>query len=133
MKYIKSFDEKRVLSIKNPWAYLIVSGIKDVENRSWKTNYRGKLLIHSTQTPIKFNTYDELFTTDQIKSIKEYNINFNKLFNSAIIGESELVDCIQNSNSIWAESGQWHWVLSNQKIYENPILNIKGSLSIWKY
>jgi hypothetical protein len=55
------------------------------------------------------------------------------MFNSAIIGEVELIDCIQNSNSIWAESGQWHWVLSNQKSYSTPILNVKGSLSIWKY
>lgn len=36
----------KVLSIKNPWAYMIAHGIKDVENRTWKTNYRGELLIH---------------------------------------------------------------------------------------
>jgi hypothetical protein len=31
MKYIKKFDTQNVLSIKNPWAYLIVLGIKNVE------------------------------------------------------------------------------------------------------
>jgi len=133
MKYIKRFDERSVLSIKNPWAYLVVLGIKDIENRSWKTNYRGKLLIHATQTPIKFNSYNELFTSDQIKIIQDNNINFNQMINSAIIGDVELIDCIQNSNSLWAETGQWHWVLSTPKIYSTPMLNIKGSLSIWKY
>jgi hypothetical protein len=132
MKYIKSFDSQNVLTVKNPWAYLIVSGLKDVENRSWKTNYRGKLLIHTSQIPIKFNSF-EIFTPEQIEIIQIKNINFNNLINSAIIGEVELIDCIQNSNSIWAESGQWHWILTNQEIYKEPILNVKGSLSIWKY
>jgi hypothetical protein len=133
MKYIKRFDEQHVLSVKNPWAFLIVSGLKDVENRSWKTNYRGKLLIHSTQTPIKFNNYNELFTPDQIKELQDNNTNFNNLSNSAIIGEVDLINCIQNSDSIWAEYGQWHWIISNPNIYINPVLNVKGSLSIWKY
>lgn len=37
----------KVLSIKPPWADLILDGIKDIENRTWKTSYRGPLLIHS--------------------------------------------------------------------------------------
>lgn len=132
MKYIKKFNSQNVLTIKNPWAYLIIRGLKDVENRSWKTNYRGKLLIHTSQSPIKFNSF-EIFTPDQIKTIQTNNIDFNNLINSAIIGEVELIDCIQNSNSIWAESGQWHWVMKNPIIYTSPILNVKGSLSIWKF
>jgi hypothetical protein len=36
------------LSIKNPWPYLIAAGVKDVENRSWTTNYRGRLLLHAS-------------------------------------------------------------------------------------
>ena len=39
----------KALSIRQPWASLIVAGIKDIENRSWVTNYRGKLLIHAAQ------------------------------------------------------------------------------------
>ena len=37
----------KVLTIKNPWAELIVKGYKEYEFRSWKTNYRGKILIHA--------------------------------------------------------------------------------------
>lgn len=40
----------KVLSIKCGLAYLVCAGIKDVENRTWKTEYRGKLLIHSCGT-----------------------------------------------------------------------------------
>ena len=39
---------QRCLTVKNPWAYLIVRGIKDVENRTWKTNYRGNVFIHTS-------------------------------------------------------------------------------------
>ena len=36
----------KALTIKEPWATLIIEGYKEYEFRSWKTNYRGKILIH---------------------------------------------------------------------------------------
>jgi hypothetical protein len=36
------------LSVRNPLSYLICAGVKDVENRTWTTKYRGRLLIHSS-------------------------------------------------------------------------------------
>jgi hypothetical protein len=39
----------KALSIRQPWASLIVAGYKDIENRSWRTSYRGPVLIHSAQ------------------------------------------------------------------------------------
>jgi|LSPZ01.1.fsa_nt_gi hypothetical protein len=38
----------KTLSVNQPYATLICAGVKDVENRDWKTNYRGKLLIHAS-------------------------------------------------------------------------------------
>jgi hypothetical protein len=40
----------KVLTIKNPWAYLIVYCGKDIENRTWETKYRGPLLIHASRS-----------------------------------------------------------------------------------
>jgi hypothetical protein len=37
----------RALSILQPWATLLLSGAKHYETRSWKTDYRGPLLIHA--------------------------------------------------------------------------------------
>ena len=37
----------RAITIRQPWAELILRGEKDVENRSWRTNHRGLLLIHA--------------------------------------------------------------------------------------
>src|SRR5690349_14501124 len=42
-------QEMKALSIRQPWAWLIVNGHKPVENRSWPTKYTGKLLIHAGQ------------------------------------------------------------------------------------
>ena len=38
----------KVIVIRQPWAWLIVNGIKDIENRSWRTRYRGPLLIQAS-------------------------------------------------------------------------------------
>lgn len=37
----------KVLTLKQPWATLVAEGIKKYEFRTWKTNYRGKVLIHA--------------------------------------------------------------------------------------
>ena len=41
----------KALSIKQPWAWLIANGFKDVENRHWqrKPGYRGPLYIHASK------------------------------------------------------------------------------------
>lgn len=41
-------EAMKCLSVKNPWGYLICAGVKDVENRTWETDYRGRLYIHSS-------------------------------------------------------------------------------------
>lgn len=127
----------KTLSIKNPWAYLIATGFKDVENRSWPTNYRGKILIHATakDSPIAFTAHTVLTPVQfnllpNSDKIKLFDANFVR---SAIIGEVEIVGCIGNSESVWAEPRQWHWQLKNAVLYDKPILNVKGSLSLWEY
>jgi hypothetical protein len=39
----------RAISIRQPWAYLVASGTKTMEIRTWATNYTGPLLIHASQ------------------------------------------------------------------------------------
>jgi hypothetical protein len=41
----------RALSVRQPWASLIAEGRKTIETRSWRTSYRGPLLIVSTKRP----------------------------------------------------------------------------------
>ena len=50
----------KTLSIRQPFASLICRGIKTIENSSWKTTYRGKLLIHSSGKPLAWLAFDYL-------------------------------------------------------------------------
>lgn len=37
----------KAITVLQPWATLLVTGKKHIETRSWKTNYRGEILIHA--------------------------------------------------------------------------------------
>lgn len=137
----------KAISIKQPWTSLIAHGIKDIENRTWKTNFRGKVYIHASSN-FAFRDFEEVLTHQQLEKSKELNC---VLHTSAIIGEVEIVDCVINHTSIWAEKTPvkmqikksqliisdekpiYNWVLANPILYDEPILNIKGKLSFWEF
>lgn len=58
----------KALSIKQPWASLIAHGIKDIENITWKTQFRGRIFIHASGTPAKGITINSL-SNEQFNSI----------------------------------------------------------------
>ena len=63
----------KALSLKQPWLYLIASGIKKIETRTWKTNYRGDILLCSSLN--KANDYKNIITSYQ----EYYKIKNNSL------------------------------------------------------
>ena len=119
----------KTLTIKQPYAHLIACGIKDIENRSWQTKYRGRILIHAAATEFK-GGWDAL--TQSQKHEARHTLG-DKVNLSAIIGTVEIVDCVKNHPSIWANEGEWNWVLANPVLFDEPILNVKGKLSLWEY
>lgn len=127
----------KTLTVKQPWAYLLCSGLKNIENRTWKTNYRGTILIHSSAKGIDFKDPKSLFTDEQWnaipKGIQEKMITMEVIDDGSIIGSVELGDCVQNHPSVWAEKGVWNWVVKNQKIFDSRIPNVKGKLMLWDY
>lgn len=124
----------KAITIKQPWASLIVHGIKDIENRTWRTNFRGRVLIHSSEKGDRAK-YGCLQSEQRQKVLYTPigSVNFNDLPFGSIIGSVEIVDCVQNHPSIWAEKGVYNWVLANPILYEKPIENVKGKLSFWDY
>lgn len=118
----------RALSVKQPWAALIIYGGKDVENRTWQTLYRGRLLIHASRT-VEAGSLRDILTSAQLESLPDNGV---PLRCGAIIGEVELADITRITSSIWAEDGHYHWILKNPKAYDTPIF-IGGSLGLWEY
>lgn len=123
----------KAITIKQPWASLIVHGIKNIENRSWQTNFRGRVLIHSSAKGdiAKFGC---LQPNQRLKVLNTpmSRICFNDLPFGAIIGSVEIVDCVQNHPSIWADKGVYNRVLTNPILFPEPI-PVKGKLSLWEY
>lgn len=94
----------KALSIKQPWASLIAHGVKDIENRTWATKKRERVFIHSSA---KFaGDINTLFSDDQWHAMGEEmrcNMVMKNFVFSAIIGEVDIIDCVINHDSIWAE------------------------------
>lgn len=129
----------KVLTIRQPWASLIANGIKDVENRTWPCpqKYIGqRVLIHSSKLPECIYPF-EVFTEEQERMLLtrmkiEEVLEINSM-TSSIIGSVEIVDCVQNHPSVWAEKGVYNWVLANPILFDKPIEGVKGKLSFWEY
>jgi hypothetical protein len=120
----------KVLSIQQPWAYLLASGKKDVENRVWKTNYRGTVLIHATRAPKQF-TPEQCAIIQQNMTEAEYTNACNQV--GEIIGKMNIKDCVQGDMSKWAERNCWNWKIEKASVFDKPIKNIKGKLMLWNY
>jgi len=124
----------KTLSVKQPWAWLICAGYKDVENRTWKTNYRGRILIHASRN-VDPDTACILSRLERQKMIdwETYCSYPYVAYRQAIIGEVTIIDCVKNHKSEWAEPDCWNWVLADPVLYDKPIQNVKGKLGLWEY
>lgn len=133
---LELIENQKVISIKQPWTWLIGFGLKDIENRTWKTNFRGRILIHASATYAGLRNPNSIFTMEQWYSLtanQQTDLITRKMNKSAIIGSIEIVDCVKNHTSIWAEKDVYNWVLSNPILFKEPILNVKGKLGLWNY
>lgn len=137
-----------VLSIRQPWAGLIVLGFKDIENRTWKTPQAmiGKdFLIHAGKQPdpavIDRQEHNPIVSAafalasrcgvhghsfDQ--AVQSHPQAFNM---GGIVGMARIVTCLTDSGSCWAspERGTFHWLLGNRNAL--PFHQCKGSLGMF--
>ncbi len=60
----------KALSIKQPWAWAILNAGKDIENRNWKTNFRGKFYIHASK---KFDKSGYLWLKENAEELFKNN------------------------------------------------------------
>lgn len=122
----------KALSIREPYASLILSGVKKIETRSWKTNYRGELYIHAS-----------LGKSSPSPEVMKLVLYTNPGY---ILCKAMLVDCIYMTNEYVEQmekdnpteylcgdyqEGRYAWVLDDVEPVQ-PIL-VKGHLGIWNY
>ena len=116
-----------ILSLKQPFAELVVSGRKTIELRNWRTKFRGKFLIHASLGVDK-------------KAMEKFG--FEDLPRGCIVGEAELVEVKEYvsdeehrkdkkkhlADGSW---GKFGFVLKNIK--RVPEKKAKGMLGFWNY
>lgn len=126
----------KVITIKQPFATLIAEGLKEYEFRTWKTKYRGPILIHAGKGIDK----------KAMSRFKHLNLDYPS---GEIIAKVDLIDCVYVDNNLKDELrkkdplvyygildkfSSWDgygFKLSNvEKI--NPI-KINGKLSLWEF
>lgn len=125
----------KVITIKQPFASLIAAGIKQYEFRTWKTNYRGELLIHAGKGVDK----------KAMKKFEKYNLEYPS---GAIIAKVNLSDCIkvdedfrkvlEEENPLVYSSiikhSEWEgYAFKMENVVEIDPIEISGKLSLWEF
>lgn len=98
----------KALSIRQPWAWLIVNGHKDIENRSWATRFRGPVLIHAAKGMTR-GQYEEAFIfAVNYCGFRGHFPRFEELQRGGIVGVADVVACVPSKRrtSPWHIDGQ---------------------------
>lgn len=103
-----------VLSIRQPWAELILAGHKGIENRTWGTRWRGRLVVHAGQRldPIGFQVAEAL------------GIALDPVLPRGYLGVVDLADVHHDRGGCcgqWAEFDTTHWRVTNPRRFPDPI------------
>jgi hypothetical protein len=106
------------LSVRQPWASLIVWGLKNVEIRTWNAKYRGPLFIHASRT---------------VDNLALQRFALDNLPTGALIGTVNLTAVESFTETTWDELAEVHldhgsfpancyaWHLSNPIPFDEPI------------
>lgn len=117
----------KALSIRQPWAFLIVYCGKDVENRAWHTKHRGRFLVHAAKGMTK-DEYAFAYRYAVERGVA-YMPRFEELNRGGIIGSVDLVDSVDTSDSPWY-MGQKAFVLRDPQPL--PFVPLKGRLQFFE-
>jgi len=143
----------KALSIRQPWATLIVGGLpilksvdngdgstsvkwsgkvilKDIENRSRPTNFRGRIYVHAPKLEAPFERTFEFLVNLGLAPMVALMSFSKRLGRQVIIGEVDIVGCVTESKSPWF-TGPYGWVLANPVVYEHSI-PCKGKLGFFE-
>lgn len=127
----------KVLSIQQPWTHLLAYGLKDVENRTWTTSYRGLVLFHADQRVDLSCFFGDRLRQDtwnrwrEIVGEKERLIPFSRerYQTGGIVGYATLVDVVTHSESPWYDPAQYGWVFEDA--HPLPFIGMRGTLGLF--
>ncbi len=127
----------KAITIKQPWATLIMEGYKEYEFRTWKTKYRGEILIHAGKSLDK----------KAMKRFEHLNLEYPV---GKIIAKATITDCIKVDDElrnilarkdplvyqgvISKSSKDWNgYGFKLENIQKIEPINANGKLSFWDF
>lgn len=121
----------KALSIRQPWAWLILHGGKDIENRDWATRFRGRVLIHASKGMTRdewSDAWDFAVGSGASPKAVESGVTLHTIERGGIVGSVEIVDCVTESKSRWF-MGKYGFVLRDPR--PMPFIPWKGQLGFF--
>lgn len=115
------------LSIRQPWASLIMSGDKNIENREWPTRFRGRFLVHASKSCTRAEFAEAIDFAEGVLG-RGITADLKTIHRGGIIGSVELVDCVERSDSPWFV-GLYGFVLRDPQML--PFTPWKGQLGFF--
>lgn len=122
----------KALTIKQPYASLIISGVKKVENRTWNTKFRGWIIIHAAQSTMPLDATDEQWLSLKRAGLQADYYTYNN-HKSQIVGVAYIKSVDEQMKTEWDVEGQCHWRISKIYKFRKPIKGVKGHLSLWEF
>jgi hypothetical protein len=98
------------LTVKIPWTWAIIKGIKQQEFRTWNTRYRGPLLIHTSKHTDLGNKQGDIEAPE------------DELWPGYIVGAVQVTDTNKQPN------GEYAWNLRHPLVFPFPVKHSGGHL-----
>lgn len=117
----------KALTLRPSFAWLVVNGHKDIENRSWATRLRGRVWIHASISPVTRAEYENFVAICRYRRVKDFPAR-DAFQTGGIVGSVEIVDCVTKSRSYWF-GGDYGFVLRNAR--RSRFRAMKGKLGFF--
>lgn len=133
---MKECEIVKVITIKQPYATLIAEGLKEYEFRTWKTKYRGDILIHAGKGVDK----------QAMERCKHLNLEYPA---GQIVAKVSITDCILVDETVKKELSKkdpivYYGIINNksdkinygfkiENVQKTKPIKVKGKLSLWEY
>jgi len=111
----------KIITIRQPWPFAMLTLGKDVENRSWPTSYTGPVLIHAGKALTRPELESAISAIGEILEVGASSRALWKRFESmpespndyvrgAVVAVAELVGCVRRpARGHDSEYSRWHW------------------------